>query len=99
MCYSLAELKSLIAPIAKQFGVQKVSVFGSYSKGTANDNSDLDIIIEKGNLRTLFQLSSFRLVIEDLLKIPVDLVTTEASDREFLQMILADEVMIYGNAG
>ena len=99
MCYSLDELKSLIEPIAKQFGVQKVSVFGSYSKGTANDNSDLDIIIEKGNLRTLFQLSSFRLAIEDLLKIPVDLVTTEASDREFLQMILADEVMIYGNAG
>ena len=45
--YTLDELKLLISPIAKQYGVQSVSLFGSYSKGTADADSDVDLKIEK----------------------------------------------------
>ena len=96
--YSIDELKTIIAPIAKQHGVKSVSIFGSYSRGTASADSDIDLKIEKGELRSLFQLSGFRLAIEDALKLPVDLVTSEASDRSFLDMIAKDEVVLYRNA-
>ena len=48
---------------------------------------------------SLFQLSGLRLDIEDALRVPVDLVTNDSSDREFLDMIAKDEVLLYGYPG
>lgn len=73
----------MISPIAQDHGVKSVSLFGSYAKGYATAESDVDLKIEKGQLRTLFQISSFRLAIEDVLQCSVDLVTSEASDPAF----------------
>ena len=97
--YSLRQLENIISPIARRFGVEKVSVFGSYSRGEADDQSDVDLLIEKGGLRSLFQLSGFRLELEDALRLPVDLVTTESSDREFLDRIAKESVVLYGKQG
>lgn len=96
--YSIDELRQIIAPIAREHGVESVSLFGSYSKGTASTSSDVDLKIEKGRLHSLFQLSGFRLAVEDALKLSVDLVTNEASDRVFLDTISRDEVLLYRNS-
>lgn len=98
MPYTIEELQNLIAPIAKAHGVKRISLFGSYSRGTAGQNSDVDLLIEKGSTMSLFQLSGLRLSLEDALKIPVDIVTTESSDKEFLHNIARDEVLLYRNA-
>lgn len=95
--YSIEELRRIISPIARQHGVESVSLFGSYSRGTASAESDVDLKIEKGQLHSLFQLCGFRLAVEDALKLPVDLVTSESSDRTFLDMIKKDEVLLYRN--
>ena len=97
MPYSIEQLKTIITPIAEKHGVERVSLFGSYSKGLATEKSDVDLIIEKGRLKTLFQLSGFRLDIEDALNLPVDLITDEAGDRDFLDRIAKDEVLLYRN--
>lgn len=98
MPYTIDELRDIISPIAAEHGVKSVSLFGSYSKGNASAGSDVDLKIEKGQLRTMFQISGFRLAVEDALQLPVDLVTSESSDREFLAMIAKDEVLLYRNA-
>ena len=96
--YSIEELRAIVAPIARAHGVASVSLFGPYSRGTADAHSDVDLKIEKGALRSLFQLSGFRLAVEDALKLPVDLVTSEASDRSFLDTIQKEEVLLYRDA-
>jgi len=96
--YSVEQLKNIITPIAKKHGVKSVSLFGSYSKGEATENSDVDLIIEKGKIETLFQLIDFRLDVQDALNLPVDVLTTEISDQDFLKMVRKDEVLIYGAA-
>ena len=90
--YSIEELRNIVSPIARAHGVASVSLFGSYAKGLA------DAGIDKGALRSLFQLCGFRLAIEDALKLPVDLVTSDSSDKSFLDMIQKDEVVLYRNA-
>ena len=50
--YSIDELRRIIAPIASSHGVESVSVFGSYSRGNATADSDVDLKIEKGRLHT-----------------------------------------------
>ena len=99
MPFTIQELKNIITPIAQAHGVKSVSLFGSYSKGHANADSDVDMKIEKRQLRTLFQICGFRLAVEDALQCPVDLVTSESSDPTFLEMIKKDEVLLYGTAG
>lgn len=96
--YSINDLRQIIAPIAQAHGVKSVSLFGSYSRGNASADSDVDLKIEKGELRSLFQLSAFRLAVEDALHLPVDLVTSEASDGDFLEAIQQEEVLLYRNA-
>ena len=99
MPYTIQELKQIISPIAQAHGVKSVSLFGSYSKGCATAESDVDLKIEKGRLRTLFQICGFRLDVEDALHCSVDLITSDASDPTFLKMIEKDEVLLYGTAG
>ena len=96
--YTIRELEHIIGPIAKRHGVESVRLFGSYSRGTADEASDVDLIIEKGNLNSLFQLSAFRLDVEDALRLPVDLVTTASTDKRFLESISREEVLLYRNA-
>ena len=98
MPYTIDELRSIISPIAAEHGVKSVSLFGSYSKGNASADSEIDLKIEKGQLRTMFQICGFRLAVEDALKLPVDLITSESSDTDFLDMIAKDEVLLYRSA-
>jgi hypothetical protein len=95
MPYTVEELKQIISPIAAEHGINRVCLFGSYARGIATGESDVDIMIDKGNARSLFQLSGFRLAVEDALCLPVDLVTNEASDQRLLQDIKKDEVLLY----
>ena len=93
--YTIDQLKDIITPIAKQYGVESISLFGSYSKGNPTDQSDVDLKIEKGRLKSLFQLCGFRLAREDAHHLPVAQITTDASYPDFLDMIARDEVWLY----
>ena len=96
--YTIHQIQSIVSPIAKEHGVSSVALFGSYATGTATADSDVDLKIEKGRLRSLFQISGLRLELEDALQVPVDLITSESSDKAFLAGIAKDEVLLYREA-
>lgn len=93
--YTIGELKSIISPIALKHGVKRVAVFGSVARGDAHADSDVDLLIEKGEIKSLLGLAAFYLDVEDALKTSVDIVTTGACDKEFLRSISRDEVTVY----
>lgn len=93
--YSINEIQSCIAPIAIRYGVERVYLFGSYAKGCATSESDIDLRIDKGSLRGLFALSGMRLDICNALSKNVDLLTTNSLDDSFRTRIQGDEVLIY----
>lgn len=95
MEYTIGQIRDIITPIAINHGVKSVSLFGSRARKTEKPDSDIDLIIEKGKLVSLYDLSGFRLAAEDAFQLPVDLVTTECSDQEFLKAILKDGVLLY----
>lgn len=93
--YTIPQISMMIAPVAKQYGVKRIYLFGSYATNSASVKSDIDIRIDKGKIKSLFTLSDFMLSVEDQLKIPVDIVTTESLDKSFLERIAPDEVLLY----
>ena len=94
-CYTIGEIRDIVVPIAISHGVESVSLFGSYAENRATPESDVDLKIEKGRLKSLMDLSRFRLAVEDALHLPVDLVTTQSSDARFLREIEKREVPLY----
>ena len=46
--YTIEEIKNIVTPIAKAYGVQRVFLFGSYARGNATSSSDLDFRIDRG---------------------------------------------------
>ena len=89
------EIREKVTPVAKSFGIKSVSLFGSYAKGEATEESDVDIYIEKGKLKSLIQYFSFVSELENILKCHVDVVTTGIEDREFLLSIQKEGILLY----
>ena len=44
--YTLEDIEAKIIPIAKQYDLSKVYLFGSYARGEEDENSDIDIALE-----------------------------------------------------
>lgn len=95
--YSIDEIKNIVTPIAKKYGVDKVYLFGSYARGEAAAGSDLDFRVDKGALRGLFALGGMYCDLEEKFQKKLDLLTTASLDEAFLNRIKNDEVLIYAN--
>ncbi len=44
--YSISELKDILSPVFEQYGVSQAILFGSLAKGTSNENSDVDLLVD-----------------------------------------------------
>lgn len=93
--YICEAIKSAIFPIAEKYQIEKVYLFGSYARGDYDEESDIDLRIEKGGLRGMFALCGFYTEVEEALQKRVDILTTGSLEPEFLQRIQKDEVLIY----
>lgn len=43
--YTIDELRSILAPILDRYGMASASLFGSYARGQADADSDIDVIL------------------------------------------------------
>jgi len=96
--YSLEEIRSIAAPIAKQYGVAALYLFGSYARGEASEQSDIDLRIDRGSIRSLLTLGGLYADLEERFSKPLDLVTTQSLSAAFLESIKNEEVLLYAQS-
>ena len=94
MQYTIDEIKEIVTILAARYGADRIYLFGSYARGDANKDSDIDLRIDKGAIHGL-QMGGLAADLEDALGIPVDLVPTGSLDSKFLNSISDDEVLLY----
>ncbi len=92
---NINEIKKTIIPIAYSYGVKRLYLFGSYAKGTANEKSDIDLLVEKGKPMSLLKLSGMRQKVQEALNLSVDLVTTAGIEDDFRKAIDGTEILLY----
>lgn len=95
MIYTIEEIKEKTIPIAKKYGIDSMSLFGSYARGEATENSDVDFYIDKGDIKGLLDYIGFVQDLEDIFNCHVDVVSTGIQDKTFLALIKKDGVLIY----
>ena len=88
------EIRLRLSSIFEKYHVRQAFLFGSYARGEATPESDVDIRIDCANnplLKTLFRITGFRQQLEDALGKDVDLLTMLPSkkyDPVFYQNVL-----------
>ena len=92
--HSLPEFKSIVGNLARQYGAERVYLFGSYARGDATEQSDVDLRIDKGCIRGL-QFACLLGDLEDALGKKVDLISSAGMDKEFRNAIAPEEVLLY----
>ena len=88
-------IKHKIIPILKNQGVIKAAVFGSYVTGEAKQDSDIDLLIDLADSKSLLDLAGLKIELEDILKKKVDLVTYDAIYPPLKNIILNEQQVIY----
>ncbi len=91
----IADIQRTVADLGKQYGAERIFLFGSFARGDAAADSDIDLRIDKGEIRGLFALSGLHLALEERLGRKVDLLTSDSLDAEFLANIRPEEVLLY----
>ena len=103
MCiYTTKEIADMVAPIAKEYGIDKVYLFGSYARGEATDESDIDFYVEISKPMGL-KFCSFFADVEECVGKSIDIITKDAlynpvsmdANRQLIQRINLERKCIY----
>ncbi|MDP2209279.1 MAG: nucleotidyltransferase family protein [Bacteroidota bacterium] len=88
------DIKKKILPILKKYGVKKAGVFGSIVRGEANEDSDIDILVEIESKMSLLDFVGLKLELEEALRRKVDLGEYSVIKPIIKDHILSEEVSI-----
>ena len=94
---TLDELRGIINPIAKKYGVGSVILFGSAARGDYTEESDYDFCVDPGDIRSGFKFAGFYAAVEDAVGREVDMLSINAlgSQSEFLRAIRKEGIVLY----
>ena len=90
---TIKQIKQRILPVLQKHSIKEVYLFGSYSRGEANNNSDVDIYCEKGDVKTLFEQSHLIEELENALEKKVDLVFIGSIMDEYFEKQLKGDLI------
>ena len=94
---TIDEIRAAVAPICERYGVKRMTLFGSYARGEADDKSDVDLMVDKYDEKKLrgFVWGGLYGDLERALGLEVDVLNRESTRQKFLDKIAKDEVLIY----
>ena len=97
MLYSISEIKTILHRHLADTPVKRAVLFGSYAKGTPNENSDLDLVVDLDGNTQNFAFWGVYETLREAFSIPVELfekseiLPGQEADRE----IQATGVVVY----
>ncbi len=108
MIYTIEEISRRIKPVAEQFQLSAVYLFGSYAKGTATEISDIDLIVDTSGtaIKGLFALGELYSALESALGKTIDVVTVRSLQQPaqmhcnlaFRENVWKEKVRLYPTA-
>ena len=94
---SIEELRGLLAPIARRYGVDRVVLFGSSARGDFDADSDYDFCIDPGSIKSAVTFGHLYMDIRYAVGREVDIISRNALEKgsDFLLNVERDGVVIY----
>jgi predicted nucleotidyltransferase len=89
------ELCGAVRPIAEEYGVKRVILFGSMARGDDTYESDYDLCVDLGRIDDLVKMCGFIIELESALGRSVDVVSERTLDKDLLAEVLAHGRLVY----
>ena len=86
------EIKEKILDILKKYGVKRAAVFGSFARGDFRADSDIDLIVELEEGRSLLDLAGLKIEIEERLGKRVDILTFNSINPFLKEQIFREKI-------
>ena len=83
-----------VRELVRRFKTENPRVFGSVLRGEDKDGSDLDLLVDPLPGVTLFDLGGLQVELEELLGVPVDLLTPEDLPAKYRQKVLLEALPV-----
>lgn len=83
-----------ILRLAHRRGAHNVRVFGSALRGEADQDSDIDLLVDLEPDRNLLDLGGLQMDLQELLERPVDLKTESSLRRDIRERVLREAVSL-----
>jgi predicted nucleotidyltransferase len=89
-----AEATPTLVDIARKHGAVRASLFGSYARGNAREDSDLDVLVELESGRSLLDLVRLERELRETLGLDVDVATPRSLHPMILDRVMAERTPI-----
>jgi hypothetical protein len=83
-----------ILRIASRYGAFTIRVIGSVARTQADENSDIDFLVEMEPGRSLFDLGGMQSELETALGRPVDVVTEKGLKARIRNQVLQEAILV-----
>lgn len=108
MIYTIDEISRRIRPVAEKYHLKTAHLFGSYARGEAREDSDIDLLVDLSgaDLSGFFAIGGLYNDLETALQKEIDLLTTASfeqpchrmSDKLFQEIVNKERRKIYAVA-
>jgi uncharacterized protein len=88
----IKEKREEILHIAAKYGAHNVRIFGSVSRGDDDEESDLDLLVEMEQSRSLLDRASLWLELQELLGCSVDVVSERGIKPRIRKRVLDEAI-------
>lgn len=89
------ELENKVVSILKKNNVKTIGIFGSYARGVQRPNSDLDILVNFKDRKSLLTLVSIERELSETIGVKVDLLTEQSISPYLIDRIKSEMKVIY----
>lgn len=90
----IEKIKRKILPTLRRYGVVRAAIFGSFARGELKEGSDIDLLVEFKGEKSLLDLASLKITLEELLKTKVDVLTYNSLHPLLKERILKEQKVI-----
>ncbi|MEM9275410.1 MAG: nucleotidyltransferase family protein [Cyanobacteria bacterium P01_F01_bin.143] len=87
-------LQQYLTKLQEQYQVKTLGIFGSYARGEATDNSDLDLLVEFQGDLTFDNYMDLKFFLEDLFNKKIDLVIRDDIKAQIREKVLEKTVYV-----
>jgi len=89
------EIEGTLVSILRKYDVQKVGIFGSYARGAQKPDSDLDLLVNFKERKSLLTLVRIERELSESIGVKVDLLTEGAVTPYLIDRIKSELKVIY----
>ena len=98
---TIDDIRIMILPVAKKYKMEQVYLFGSYARGEASSDSDIDLYVQGSSIKYIREYMNIIEKLQEATGKEVDVIMSEAIDsstrsgRRLLEHIDKEKVLLY----